>query len=115
MKEPSRLFEWVRKHPLQDIFNSEHEHFHSGYKITGLVRINGDRISFLAVTSEDPGKGNFTRFLDRCEKEYNEIHFLHVWNAWLGRTLVRRGYSPNSEKVEGEVLNALIWRKPKEN
>ena len=112
MKEPKELFEWIREHPLQVMFDSRYSWFSSGYGITGLVYVEPGRISFLAVHSSDSGKGNFGRFLERCERDYGEVRFLHVWNEWLGRKLVGRGYHPNTEpETDGTLVTALVWKK----
>lgn len=87
--------------------------FSSDIGIDGLARVNGNRIDFLAVISEDEGKGHFRDFIVACKEHYAFIRFWALMNPELEKTLTRYGfYGGNDVDCFGDVVDVMDWNKP---
>lgn len=87
---------------------SEFVEFNQG-PIHGLWRINGDSIDILAVESDHPGRGDFSKWLRVVMQQYERVRFLHVGNDVLRKYLLRKGFR-DVEWFEGnELVEGMRW------
>lgn len=80
--------------------------------IDGLALESNDHIDILAVHSDDPGKGNFRKFLIELRARYHSINFLSVQNDILRDSLVRGYFKPTQFiGTDGVIVAAMGWKK----
>jgi hypothetical protein len=77
--------------------------------IHGLAAVRGDRLDILAVAATNPGHGDFSRFLDDCQKNYQTIGIWEIWNGSLASMLKRRGFREVREELDGDLVSGLRW------
>jgi hypothetical protein len=77
--------------------------------IHGLAAVRGDRLDILAVAATNPGHGDFSRFLDECQKNYQTIGIWEIWNGSLAVMLRRRGFREVREELDGDLVSGLRW------
>lgn len=100
------------------ILKTGYNRFHSSTGIAGLCKINGSRVDILAVHSDNPGTGQFKRFIKKLKKEADGIVLRHVDNPMLKDALARYGFNPvmDVESIDGRVefVPGMEWTsKPK--
>ena len=86
------------------------EAFHTTL-IHGLAAVRGDRLDILAVAAVNPGHGDFARFLDECQKNYQTIAIWEIWNGSLALYLQRRGFREVREELDGDLVAGMRWDK----
>jgi N-acetylglutamate synthase-like GNAT family acetyltransferase len=82
--------------------------------VHGLAAVRNERLDILAVVAVHPGRGDFGRFLDECQKNYQTIGIWEVWNGSLALYLKRRGFREVREELDGDLVNCRLtnsWRK----
>jgi hypothetical protein len=67
----------------------------------GLVMVDGDHITVLAIVSPKPGSGRFGAFLAELQHAYGCVEFSEVWNDRLRDRLQREGFHPQG--------SSLVW------
>lgn len=77
----------------------------------GLAAVSGDRLDILAIAAVNPGHGDFTRFLDECQKNYQTIGIWEIWNGSLASFLARRGFRDVREVLGGDLVAGMRWDK----
>jgi hypothetical protein len=80
-------------------------------RVHGLASVRGDRLDMLAVAAVNPGHGDFTQFLDECQKNYDTIGIWEIWNGSLASMLRRRGYRDVREELDGDLVTGMRWDK----
>jgi hypothetical protein len=79
--------------------------------IHGLAAVTRERLDILAVAAVNPGNGDFSRFLDECQGNYQTIGIWEVWNGSLALMLKRRGFREVREELDGDLVSGLRWDK----
>jgi hypothetical protein len=62
--------------------------------IGGLCQVKPGHVDILAIASNNPGEGNFSRFLDALEPQAGTVTFWSMMSETLYAILERRGYNP---------------------
>ena len=70
--------------------------------ITGFMKETPEKVDVVAVVSSDPGKGNFSRFLDNLPAD-KTVTFHDVTNDVVRVSLLKRGFE--AEFAHSEYLN----------
>ena len=96
--------------PFAPEFNPMFESFRTE-TIHGLAAVRGDRLDILAVAAVNPGHGDFSRFLDECQKNYETIGIWEIWNGSLAVMLRRRGFVDVREVLDGDLVSGMRWDK----
>ena len=102
-------------HRLDDvalILGTGYDRFGAPSGIDGLARVRGDHLELLAVFARQPGRGQLREFIRQAKGVFQVIHVWEIWNADLGATLLRYGFTPD-EQVEscGEHVRGLRWER----
>lgn len=88
------------------------QEFFSPFGIGGLAKLTDEGLEILAIASDDPGNGNFTRFMDVVESKFNLVRFWDVLNPVLLTTLMRRCYTlqtlPDEHGVNNRCMTLLF-------
>lgn len=77
--------------------------------IHGLAAVRENRLDILAVMAMNPGHGEFARFLDECQKNYETIGIWEIWNGSLAAYLKRRGFREVREELDGDLAEGMRW------
>lgn len=86
--------------------------FSGSFGIDGLASESGTQVDFLAVVSNQPGCGNFRRFIEACKENYTAINIWEVWNEDLEAALLRYGFRKEKRPDKfGDVCDVMEWRK----
>lgn len=84
--------------------------FESPDGINGLAEWRGDRIEILAVVANNPGQGNFKKFIADLKREFRTICIWEIWNPWLGDVLKRYGFTDETDiRSDGESVTGMRW------
>jgi hypothetical protein len=89
--------------PMFQAFHTETVH--------GLAAVRSDRLDILAIAAVNPGHGDFARFLDECQRNYQTIAVWEIWNGSLALYLKRRGFREVREELDGDLVNGMRWDK----
>lgn len=100
---------------LEQILETRYFRFHSPLGIKGLAkeRDKGESLWLLAVESDEPNRGNFSKFIESCKQEYRTIFIAEVWNGVLKKTLLRKGFR-EEHAIDPDVkerVNVMRWDK----
>jgi hypothetical protein len=102
---------------ISQMLGTRFNRFESLCGICGLAKDNGfGRLELLAVSSNDPGNGQFREFIKLCKSHYQTICVWHVDNPFLGPCLERYGFYFTTEisgLSDGEILEGYRWDKQK--
>ena len=71
---------------------------YEAYGVWADVFIEGDTAQIPVVNSNNPGQGNFKKWLDEIEREFKRVQFNTVINPDLSAYLIRRGYKTCSNQ-----------------
>lgn len=100
---------------VAQVLNTKFDRFVSPLGIDGLVReAESGRLEFLAIVATEPGTGQFTRFMEQCQRECHTICVWQIMNPRFEKMLGKRGFYPWSEvhRDLGETLNGMRWDRP---
>lgn len=92
-KQPTGILGRIRKPGLLG-----YSEFKSPIGISGMCRVDGRRVQFLAVDSIRPGNGLFRDFIAAVKKEFDRIDLLFVESPILLSCLPRYGFQPYQER-----------------
>ena len=67
---------------------------YSCYGVKADVFKEGNKAVIPVVISKNQGEGNFKKWLDEMEKEFEKIEFSTIVNVDLATYLAKRGYKP---------------------
>lgn len=83
----------------------------SYFKMDGLCKVDGRKIEFLVVATDDPGQGHFRKFVDQLKLHYHEIYIWLDWNPELGPILQRYAFTRvTSKDSDGSVIKGWVWK-----
>lgn len=95
----------TKRNNVSDALGTRFRDFHSPYGIDGLVRVEGDDVTFLAVLCKGKkGTGRFKRMMHALRQAARSITFLHVDNARLAEHLGRNGFIARKVNYLGEMV-----------
>jgi hypothetical protein len=93
MHKPTSILGRIRKPGLLG-----YSEFKSPIGISGMCRVDGRRVQFLAVDSIQPGNGLFRDFIIAVKKEFDRIDLMFVESPILLSCLPRYGFKPYQER-----------------
>ncbi len=79
--------------------------------MNGLAREEPGWLDILAVDADEPGTGQFRRFIAACQESYQVIRIWEVWNPIVADALGRYGFS-NCHATLGDLppQDCWLWR-----
>jgi hypothetical protein len=86
--------------------------FHTDNGIGGLAKWKwgGKELDILAVHSDNPGQGQFRRFIQWAQARFTTIRVWHISEPWLMQALARYGFSAETDiSGDGEVMEGMRW------
>lgn len=82
--------------------------------LRGLARCDDAGVlDILAVSSSEPGTGQFRNFMDAAKARFSRIGLWHVWSDGLNATLARYGFHHAETWEAGERILGWEWKKGK--
>lgn len=102
--------------PIGEVLGTGYYRFDTAIGINGLAQIrhpDNSRIELdiLAVVAEQPGKGQFRRFIKEAKKRFDVISVWEDWNPVVGKMLASYGFLVATKCDKGENLNGWRWTK----
>lgn len=75
--------------PFSQLLETGYYRFHAYCGVGGLAKEVKEELHILAIHADDPGTGQFRKFIQLAKKNYKSIYVWEVWNSTLERTLMR--------------------------
>lgn len=102
--------------PAGEILCTRYKRFRSPSGIDGLARRDGMTLELLAVIANEPGTGQFRRFIKQAQERFTTICIWHDLNPALGVILSKYGFTPEDDVDEfGQKLSGWRWDAPPNN
>lgn len=85
--------------------------FVSLFGVGGLAEFTDTRLDLIAVHSDNPGHGQFRRFMESCKNHFQEVYVWEISNPWLPKALMKYGFVDTSGKPGDIFATGMVWRK----
>ena len=105
-----RMFTTWEAHSWGELLGAEFMQFTAPNSINGLARIverehKGRVLQLLAVASDKPGQGNFSRFMQCAMRNFDTIEVLHIESAVVNDYCKRHSFTPFKRiEEDGETI-----------
>ena len=108
-KKMTDLLGAISRDPIGEALGSEYKRFVSKNGMSGLVKVDGDRVDFLAISSVKQGHGLFRKFIADAKNQYQTIAVWEIWNPLVGSALKRYGFYLICDWEDGHTIYGMRW------
>ena len=99
----------ISRDPVGEALGSEYKRFVSKNGMSGLVKVDGDRVDFLAISSVKQGHGLFRKFIADAKRQYQTIAVWEIWNPLVKKSLQRYGFYSVCYLDDGHTVYGMKW------
>lgn len=86
-----------------EMLGTGYAEFESSTGLNGLAKIEGRKLSLLAVVATEKRTGQFRKFIAQAKRKFDTIEIVEVWNINLRRVLLRYGFEPR-------MTDEFVWK-----